>query len=115
MRGSGSIAQAVNSAVDMVAAGVAQMVLHVPDDRVLPFQEINSPVRADFDIDGTKVGIIGLHQRLDFCSNKAGIFVRDLVLQNAEETDDVSDEQIALHVWRKLTAGENLHPGTRAG
>ena len=83
--------------MDVIAAGIAEMMLHVADDRVLPLQEINRAVGANFDVGWPEIGIIGLDERLDFGANETGICVRDFVLQDTEKTDDVWDEQIALH------------------
>ena len=55
-----------------------------------------------------------MHDGLDFGSPEPGIGVCDFVLKDAEEPDDVGNEKISLHGIRELSAGQNLHAGTRA-
>ena len=90
------------------------MMLHVTDNRVLPFQEIDCAIRTNLDIRRAKVLIVRLHDRLDFSAEKAGVGIGDLILQDAKETDDVGDEQISLHGIGKLAAGKYLHAGAGA-
>src|SRR5262249_6998217 len=96
-------------------AGVAQVVLHVANDRVLPVEKINGPVRSDADIRRSKVRIGREHDRLDFLADKARILVLDLVLEDALEADNVGYQQIALHFIGKMPAGKVFHAGTGTG
>ena len=48
---------AIHAAVLPVAAGIAEVVLHVADDRVLPIREVDRPVGAHFEIGGPEVHI----------------------------------------------------------
>ena len=52
-----SIRDAVDAAVLVVAVGVAQVVLHVADDRVVPVGEVDRAVRTDVDAGGAEVRI----------------------------------------------------------
>src|SRR5437762_1298236 len=98
----------------MVAAGIAEVVLHVADDRILPFEEIDRAVRTHFDIRRPEIWIIRLHDWFDFGAPEPGVGVCDFVLKDAEEPDDVGNEKISLHGIRELSAGQNLHARTRA-
>ncbi len=51
------IGHAVDAAVGPVAAGIAEVVLHVADDRVLPLQEVDRSVRTNLDVGRAKIGI----------------------------------------------------------
>ena len=51
------IGHPVNAAVSPVAAGIAKVVLHVADDRVLPLQEVDRTVRPDLDVGRAEVGV----------------------------------------------------------
>src|SRR5580765_4935886 len=89
--------------------------LHVADDRILPFEKIDGAIRADFNVGGAEIGIIGLYQRLHFFANEGGIGIGDLVLEDAEKADDILNQEIALHGIRKLAARKNFHPGAGPG
>ena len=47
----------VDAAVGPVAAGVAEVVLHVADDRVLPLEEVDRPVGPHLDVGRPEVGV----------------------------------------------------------
>ncbi len=49
----------VHPAVDPVAAGIPQVVLHVADDRVLPVEEIDGPVRPNLDVGRPEIRVAG--------------------------------------------------------
>src|SRR5258706_14865850 len=46
------VSDAINAAVFTVTARIAQIVLHVSDDWVVPIEEIDGTVRTDFEIGG---------------------------------------------------------------
>src|SRR6476646_6565813 len=48
----------VNAPMDVVAAWVTQVMLQVPDNWILPFQEVNRVIRSNLEIDGTEIGVI---------------------------------------------------------
>src|SRR5438093_1220697 len=79
------VADAVDAAVLAVAAGVAQVVLHVADDRVVPVQEVDRPVRPHADVGGPEVRVAGRHDRLLLDADEARVLVLDLVAEDALE------------------------------
>src|SRR5205807_3780673 len=109
------IGNAVDAAVCAIAVGVAYVVLHVADDRVLPVEEVDGAVRRNLDVRGTETWITGKDDLVGLSAGEARILVADFVLQNTLETDDICHEQVALHVLREVPAGEDFHAGTRPG
>src|SRR5438552_1295280 len=91
----------------LIPARIAQVVLHVADDRVLPIEKIHGAVRADLDGVGPEIRVAGIDNRLDFDSGEARALVADLVLKNALETDDVGDEVVALDIIGEVPATQN--------
>ncbi len=98
-----------------VAVGIAEVVLHVADDRVLPIGEPESAVGTHFEIGRPEVGIAGGDHWFDFGAGKAGAVVVELVLQDSLKADDVANEEISLEFIWEVPAGENLDTGTGAG
>src|SRR5512146_2552262 len=84
-----SARHAIDTPVDVVATGVAQMMLEMADDRILPLEEVNRPIGSDLEIDGPEIRVIRLNERFDFFPYEPRIFVGDLVLENPEKSDDV--------------------------
>ena len=58
------VGDAVDAAVGAVAVGVAQVVLQVADDRVLPVDEPDGAVRPDLQVGGAEVCVGGREDRL---------------------------------------------------
>ena len=56
----------------VVSAGVAEVVLHVADDRVLPVGEVDGSVGADLDVAGAEVRVGREHDRFDFGGSEGG-------------------------------------------
>ena len=53
------IGNAIYAAVDPVAARIAEVVLHVADDGIVPIRKVESAVRPDFQVGRTKAWIAG--------------------------------------------------------
>ena len=53
----GGIGDAVDAAMALIPARIAQVVLHVADDRVLPIEEVDGAVRADLDGVGPEIRV----------------------------------------------------------
>ena len=106
----------VDPAMDPIAAGIAQVVLHVADDRVLPVGEIDRPVGAHLQIGRPEIRIARRHDRLHLDRLwKRGVARLELILQNSLKADHVAHQQVALQVAGKMRAGEKLDAGAGAG
>src|SRR5438128_1084525 len=95
--------------MNMIATWVAQVMLHMTDDRILPLQEIDRAIRAYFNIDRTEIRVIGFQERCDLLAGKSAVCIDDLVLKDPEKGNDIENEQVALHGIGKLPAGKNFH------
>src|SRR6516225_2657559 len=84
------------------------------NNRVLPLEKIYATIGPDLNVHRPEVRIVRLHEGRDFLANKPRILVDNPILQNTQETNHVGYEQIALHVVRELTAGEDIHARTRS-
>ena len=109
------VGDAVDAAVRAVAAGVAEVVLHVADDRVLPVEEVDGAVRPDLEVRRAEVRIGGGDDRLHLGAGEAGTLVLDLVLEDALEADHVGHQQVALVRLGEVPAGEDLDAGAGPG
>ena len=58
------VRHAVHAAVDAIAIGIPQVVLHVADDRVVPVGEVDRPVGTDLEVGRAKVRIGRVEDRL---------------------------------------------------
>ena len=58
------IRDSINAAVVVVAIGIAQMMLHVADDRILPVRKINRAIWSHIDRHGTEIRIAGTDEVL---------------------------------------------------
>ena len=110
------VAQSVDAAVFAVAVRVAQVVLHVADDRVLPVGNVQGSVRPHLGIYRAEVRISAQQHRLEFAAPECCSVVFDLVPEHALHTDAVRHGQRATVVFREVAAAEELHPtaGARA-
>src|SRR5439155_25212968 len=101
------IRDAVDAPMSLVPTWIAQMMLHVSDDGILPIEEIHGAVRADLDRVRAEIRVGGINDRLQFSAAVARALFADLVLENALEADDIGDEVIALEIIGKMPATEN--------
>src|SRR5262249_18437635 len=76
--------------------------------------EPDGAVRADLEVRRPEVWIAGVDDGLLLNPSEAGAFVLDPVLQNALEADDIGDQEIALVLWREMTARKYLDARARA-
>ena len=95
-----------------VAAGVAEVVLHVADERILPVEKVNGAVRPDFDIGRAEIRIGRGEDRFHFGRGQARARVLRLVLQNALESNDIGHEQVALILFGESATAEDFHART---
>ena len=106
---------AVDAAVLVVAARVADVVLHMADDRVGPVGHVQRPVVTDLEVAGTKVGVGRYQQIAGFGAvDISGLGIElELVLLDPEERDDIEDQEVALALRREMITGENPARGYR--
>ena len=74
------VGHAIDPAVQPIARRVAQVVLHVPDDRVVPVGDIQRAVGADLGVDRPEVLVGGLQDRLRFRPFETGAVFSQLVV-----------------------------------
>ena len=78
------------------------------DDRVLPVEEVDGPVRPHLDVGRPKVRVSGREDRLELGAGEAGVLVLDLVAKNSLEADHVRHEEVSLELLGEMAAGEEL-------
>ena len=127
---------AVDSAVNVVAVGVANVVLHVADDDVLPVGDVHRAVFTKDSVGWAEV-LVTAHEEafgglrgfrpigvgfLDFqvgpmwfTPDVAGVGVpSERVLFDSSESNDVADEKVTLHGIWKMLAGNDFARSHRA-
>ena len=82
--------------------------LHVPDQRIEPIDQVQGPFGSELDVDRAEVAIGRLQQRLDRIGGKARPVFADLILQHPLKADAVVEQVIALYVVGKVAAGDQL-------
>ena len=100
-------------AVGMVAIGVAERMLHVADERVVPVHEVEAAVGAELQIDRPEAPVVGLEQGIDRVGREARALLPHPVLQHALEADAVVQQIVALGLVGKLAAAHQLAAGRR--
>jgi hypothetical protein len=104
----GRVGDAVDAAVDVVAEGVAGIVLHVTDEDIVPVDDVERAVWGEFEVDGAEVAVVGLEEVVAEFGFPAGAFVIDGVLFDAEEADGVAEEDVALNFVREVGGGDEF-------
>src|SRR5262249_1318010 len=104
---------AIDAAVRAVAAGIAEGVLQMADDRVVPIGEPDGGIGSDLQVRRAEIRIAGVDNRLDLRGAEAAAPFMDVVLQDALEADDVGDQEITLVFLGKMPAGQDFD--ARAG
>ena len=94
--------------MEVVAIRVAQRVLHVAHERVVPVDDVEAAVGAKLQIDGPEVGVVRLEQRIDGIGREPGAVITHLVLEDSLEADAVVEQVVALCVIGKLPATDEL-------
>ena len=106
----------VHAAMHRVPARVAQVVLHVADDGVVPVGEPDGAVGPHLDVRGTEVGIGARHDRLHLDRPGERVHGRirgglERVAQDALKPDDVAHEEVALERLGEVRTREHLDRG----
>ena len=103
----------VNPPMPVVPVGVPQMMLHVPDDRLVPVGKVNGAVRTGGDGDGTKIRIARFNQMFQRPAHQPGSFLGDIHPKNAAKPDDIQIEKIPLKLVGEMPAGQQPRRRTR--
>ena len=105
---------APHAAAGDVAAGIPQRVLHVPDERVEPVDDVERAVGPELHADRAEVRVRGLEQWLDLQADEARALFHRAVLLDALEADDVVVEEVALRGLGEVAAADELAAARRA-
>ena len=105
------IRDAVDAPVDVVAERIAGVVLHVPDEDVVPVDDIQRAVGREFEVAGAEIAVGGFQEIVAECRFVSGAVVRDGMLLYAEEADGVSDQYIALDLVGEMAGGNEFKAG----
>src|SRR3954471_9198297 len=106
----------VNAAMLVIAVRIAQVMLHMPDDWVLPVREINRSIRPDVDGHRPEIRIAGTDQwRINGFTLKSRALFTHLDAIDPLEADDIAIEEVVLILIREMAAGQHRRAGTRAG
>ena len=98
----------VNASVLLVAVWVADVVLHVADDDVLPVGNIESSVVTDLKVGRAHVAIAGDKQVIRLSPpNIALVIVLERVLLDPEESDSVQNKKVPIVFLGEMITGEN--------
>ena len=85
------------------------------DDRILPVCEIDRTIGRGFDVSRTEIGVGGCHDRFgELDPGETGTVFLDLVLHDSLQSDHVSDQQAAAHLFGEVAAGKILDRRTRS-
>ena len=92
----------------MVAQRVAGVVLHVPDQYVVPVDQVERPIGRKLHIDRAEVAVFAHHQIGPVLAFVARSIIFQGVFFRAQKTNRVVDQEIALDIIRKMAAGNKL-------
>ena len=81
----------------VVAERVAGVVLHVADEDVVPVDDVEGAVGRKLEVHGAEVAVFALEEIVAELGLPAGAVVLDLMLLDAEESDGVCEDDVALH------------------
>ena len=88
----------------MIAIRITHIVLHVTDDRVAPIGDVHCTVTTHLDIGRAKSRIARNKNGLDFFGGYLRTVVLHFMLENAQETDAITDQEVALVFFGEMTA-----------
>ena len=104
-----------DAAVRVVAVGVADVVLHVADDHVVPVGDVERAVGAHDRVGGPEVAVLALEERphrgapdLARLPARVVAVAVEVILLHAEEPDRVADEEVLLHVVGEVRRRDDL-------
>ena len=95
----------------VVATWVANVVLHVADDAVLPVHYVKGAVATYLDVYRPEILVTGNDDGLYLPAHMIGAGGGNLVLQYTEKPDGIADQQIAAVFLGKVRAGDLAESG----
>ena len=93
----------------LVAPGVAEVVLGVVDDRVVPVSDVDGPIRSDLAVDGPEVRVLGGDQGRKNVCRKARSTVRELVAYD-RPTLESAGKQLPADIFGQVGARSEVSP-----
>ena len=97
-----------------VAERIADRILHVPDQRLLPVGEIKGAIGTELHVDGPEIGIVAEDQRLDLLALETAAGGADLVLEHAKHPDGVVEQEAPLGLVGEVAARDKFAAAGRA-
>src|SRR5262245_4965060 len=97
----------------MVPVRVAQMMLHVADDGILPVAKINCAVGPDVDRHWAKIRVTGANQVLLPLAFETRAVLAHLHAINPLKPNHIAVEKIPLELRRKVPAAKQGRTGAR--
>jgi hypothetical protein len=97
----------------LVAARIAERILHVTDQRIEPVRDVERAIRSELQRHRPEVGILGLQQRLHFDADEAGPFLDHAILLDALKSDHVVEQEVPLRLVWELPAAYELDAARR--
>ena len=97
-QGAGGVGHAIDTAMLVVAIGIAGVVLHVTDDYVLPVRYVKGSIVSDLDIGGSEVSVLGGDEKVvDRGTLAVSVtIVGKCVLLDSEESDRVANQEVSI-------------------
>lgn len=103
----------IDAAVLVIAVGIPHIVLHVPDDDIVPVGDIHGAVGAEDDVGGAEI-LVGTDKEIGL-GRAPHMAVLEVAFQgillDAEVADGVANEEITLHVLGEMCARNDLVGG----
>jgi hypothetical protein len=92
----------------MIPVGIARIVLHVSDQRVVPIDQVKGTVWRKLEVDGSEIPVIGLQEVLSELRGIPRSILCQPMLLDPKESDVVPDKDITLHLVGEVSAAHDL-------
>ena len=109
------VGDAVDAAVLMVAVRVARVVLHVPDQRVVPIEEVERTIGRELQVHRAEVAVGGTEQVAIGLAHEACAVVALRPEADAQEADRIARHEVALVRVGEVARRHELPARARAG
>ena len=97
------VGHTVNTAVGLVAVWVADVVLHVADNHILPVGNIESAVATNLEVGRSQVAIVRDKQVVRLgAPDIPFVIVSKSVLLDSEETDSITNQEVTVVFFREM-------------
>src|SRR5690625_6085484 len=94
--------------MSVIPKRIAGVVLHMPDQHVMPVCNIERAVGGELQIHRPEIGIISPEQILTVAAAVARSVILQGVLLGAQESDRIVNQEITLYFVRTVTAGYKI-------